>query len=140
MKFWDSSAIIPLLVPEPESKRSEKLLSDDPEIIVWGLSTTEIHSSLYRKVRENTLKESELTKIFARLSILESAWSEIIQFESVRRKAHRLLAIHSLRAADSLQLASALVAFDEKPEGKEFVTFDKNLALAARREGFNVCE
>jgi predicted nucleic acid-binding protein len=45
---------------------------------------------------------------------------------------------HPLRAADALQLGSAIVAADGDPSSLEFVTFDRRLAEAALREGFPV--
>jgi predicted nucleic acid-binding protein len=56
----------------------------------------------------------------------------------VERRARRLLALHPLRAADALQLASALVACDERPDRLPLVTLDERLAAAAMREGFRV--
>lgn len=35
MKFWDSSAVVPLLAQEPSSKACEALLKDDPAMVVW---------------------------------------------------------------------------------------------------------
>lgn len=138
MKFWDSSAVIPLLVTETESGTVKKLLQDDPEMIVWALTITEIHSSLYRKVREGGLSETTLSAALSRLNHLQGGWSEVFQLETTRKKAHRLLAVHPLRAADALQLAAGLMAFDNSPEGADFVTYDHTLALAAKKEGFNV--
>jgi len=58
--------------------------------------------------------------------------------DQLRDRAHRLLAVHALRAADALQLAAALVWADERPAGLEFVSLDDRLGEAARREGFRV--
>ncbi len=138
MKFWDSSAIVPLLVPEAETKICRELAEKDPEMLVWTFTLTEIFSALYRKLREGGVSESEFVSIRSRLIELSKDWFEVITIEVTRQKAHRLLAVHPLRAADALQLAAALVAFEDHPEGEEFVTFDKNLAEAARREGFQV--
>lgn len=136
MKFWDSSAIIPLIAPESESKIIRSLHQKDPEMLVWALTLTEIYSSLYRKVREGKLGEADFSEIEERLKFLERGWSEVIQIESTRKRANRLLATHSLRAADALQLAAALIVYDDRTEGEGFVTLDKNLALAAKKEGF----
>jgi hypothetical protein len=43
-----------------------------------------------------------------------------------------------LRAADSLQLAAALVAAEHQPHALEFVSLDERLNEAASREGFPV--
>lgn len=46
--------------------------------------------------------------------------------------------VHPLRAADSLQLAAAIVVADGAPRALPFVTLDDRLALAADKEGFPV--
>lgn len=43
-----------------------------------------------------------------------------------------------LRAADSLQLAAAIVAAEREPVTLELVSLDERLADAAAREGFRV--
>jgi hypothetical protein len=48
--------------------------------------------------------------------------------------------MHPLRAADSLQLAAALVAADHDPTTLELVCLDARLATADRREGFRVID
>jgi hypothetical protein len=58
----------------------------------------------------------------------------------VRRTAERLLRTHPLRAADSLQLAAALIAADHDPSNLEIVCLDARLTSAARREGFAVLD
>jgi hypothetical protein len=46
--------------------------------------------------------------------------------------------VHPLPAADSVQLAAAVVAAEMRPTALEFVTADRRLADAARKEGFTV--
>ncbi len=138
MKFWDSSAIVPLITIETESNTAKDLLTADPTMLVWMITTTEVHSALYRKFRGHDLSEKGLNEALHRLKHLSSAWSEVTNIEKTRQRANRLLAIHPLRAADALQLAAALVAFEDQPEGESFLTFDHNLSQAARMEGFQV--
>lgn len=73
-----------------------------------------------------------------RLDRLAARWTEIDAVLPVREGAERLLRIHSLGAADALQLAAALVAVDARPRRRHFVTLDEALARAARAEGFEV--
>lgn len=138
MKFWDSSAIVPLLLPEPETTACKRLFAEDNKIFVWMFTPTEVWSAVYRKIREGKIAEGELKNIKDRMDLLQKGWSEVVRTEATRAKAHRLLAVHSLRAADVLQLAAALIAFDDHPEGEHFITFDRNLAQAAGKEGFLV--
>jgi hypothetical protein len=49
-----------------------------------------------------------------------------------------LLSLLPLRAADSLQLAAAIVWADKKPKGHHFVCCDNRLREAAKKEGFSV--
>jgi len=58
--------------------------------------------------------------------------------DAVRRTAERLLRVHPLRAADSMQLAAALIAAEHNPSDLDIVCLDKKLSDAARREGFTV--
>lgn len=138
MKFWDSSALVPLLVEEPSSSTVLALLRTDPALVVWRLAGTEIVSALWRRRRADEIDEGARLAAEAGLVHLEHVWSIVEDAEHVDRRARRLLAVHQLRAADALQLAAALVACDERPDVLAFVTLDDRLAEAARREGFAV--
>lgn len=138
MRFWDSSAIVPVLLSEKETAECKNLLKKDPEIAVWALTSTEVLSAVYRKAREGSLVGPHLSPVLENLRRIAAGWNVVTQLETTRDKANRLLAVHPLRAGDALQLAAALITFEEHPEGEEFVTLDKNLADAARREGFYV--
>ena len=140
MRFWDASAVVPLIVSESESSNCRRILAEDTELIVWCLTSVEVTSALTRRLRENSLSVSLFRGAKDQLSVLERAWSEVISFEAVRDRARRLLEMHSLRAADSLQLAAALVASEEKPSQLPFVSLDRNLARAAEKEGFELLE
>ena len=56
----------------------------------------------------------------------------------LREQAMRLLSVHDLRTADSLQLAAMVAWAGEMREGRQFVCLDGRLSEAARREGFRV--
>ena len=136
MTFWDSSALVPLIVEEPASDSCRALLFDSVAPVVWTLTLVEVVSSLRRKEREGGLDPSQLQLALARLDALATAWTEVASVGAVKAKARRLLAVHSLRAADSLQLAAALVIAEDDPARVSFVTRDVRLRDAALREGF----
>ncbi|MBI2897545.1 MAG: type II toxin-antitoxin system VapC family toxin [Deltaproteobacteria bacterium] len=138
MRFWDSSAIVPLLVEEPASARCRGLLRADSRIIVWLLTRTECVSAIRRQVRDGELAEPDAAQAGQRLEKLARRWSEIDAALPVREAAERLLRVHALRAADAMQLAAALVAASGRPQGKPLVALDDGLATAAGREGFDV--
>jgi predicted nucleic acid-binding protein len=138
VRFWDSSAIVPLVCRETQSARCRTWLRTDDVVIVWALAATEVVSALARKRRDGSLASAVFAMAKQRLGQIESSWNEVVQYDAVRARARRLLESHSLRAADALHLAAALVVFEERPAGIEFVTFDNRLAEAADKEGFTV--
>jgi hypothetical protein len=95
-------------------------------------------SALARRYREGVLQIHADQKAKTVLSALAREWSEVQPSELVRQRAERLLMVHSLSAADALQLAAALLWTEGATEGTEFVCLDQNLREAALREGFTV--
>jgi len=138
VKFWDTSAIIPLVLVESASARVRNWYRTDSEIIVWTLTRVELLSAIARRRREDSRSTPMLTA--ARRNIIRAwdGWSEVTTVELVRRHAERLVESYPLRAADALQLGAALMAAEGDPRNLEFVTLDRNLADAAEREGFPV--
>ncbi len=136
--FWDSSALVPLLLPNDRSAALSTLLRSDPEPAVWWASPVECQSALYRRHREGGLPTAVLTRTLERLKALVADVDIVAPTPLLRERARRLLAGHPLRAGDALQLAAALVWCDESPEGDTFVCLDTRLVEAARREGFTV--
>ena len=105
---------------------------------VWWGSEVECVSALARLEREASMATDSITQAMMRLRALRASWQEIQPAEVLKEIAFRLLRVHKLRAADSLQLAAALVACESRPSSLEFVCLDERLSLAAQREGFNV--
>jgi predicted nucleic acid-binding protein len=136
MIFWDASAILPLCIDEPQSKVVKGILKKDSSMAVWWGSIVECHSAIARLRRDKVLKHSEEDQVRHLLSILVETWTEIAPGEDIRNMASRLLLNHSLRAADSLQLAAALVWAGKTPKGHRFACLDGRLRDAARKEGF----
>ncbi len=138
MKFWDSSAIIPLCITEPQTKTVADIAKEDNAIVVWWGSTVECHSAFSRLQRDGILRSEENEALGKILASLAGVWTEIEPCEDIRDIAIRLLLSHPLRAADALQLAAAIMWADKKPKGHQFVCFDLRLREAARKEGFGV--
>lgn len=136
MRFWDSSAVVPLLVPEAATPIVQREFERDPEIVVWWGTELECVSALARREREGTLQAISLVDALDRLMSLSLAWREVQPVVRVRQIAKRVLRVHPLRAADALQLAAAIVAAEEQPSTLPLVTLDERLAEAAEREGF----
>jgi len=138
VKYWDASAITPLIAQEPTRDYLLRLLEQDADMLAWWGTPIEIASALARREREGLLTADEVTNALTTVHALAESWHEIVPSDSIRRTAERLLRAHPLRAADSLQLAAALIAADHDPMSWEFVCLDVRLARAAQREGFAV--
>lgn len=138
MRFWDSSALVPLLVQQPASRHTDQWLAEDGQIAIWTLSVVEITSALWRLVRDGRLDESAAQQAEARSAQLAAASHAVVDVSGVRTLAQRVLRVHPLRAADALQLAAALLWAAGQPHLRVLHTLDDRLAAAARREGFDV--
>lgn len=138
MKYWDSSALVALVVDEPRSAERRATLRRDSVIVTWWGSRIECASALNRLERDHRFGGDGFDRSMEQLGLLAASWVEIEPVEQVRRRAIRLLRLHPLRAADALQLAAALTAADEDPQRLDMVSSDDRLSAAARREGFKV--
>ena len=135
MRFWDSSAVVPLLAEEEASAALLARLREDPQLAVWWSTPVECASALARLEREGAPAD-RVAEAFRRLDDLARAWTEVEPHDEIRDIARRLLRVHPLRAADALQLAAAYVAAERRPATLQFVTLDDRLRLAAMKEGF----
>jgi len=138
VRFWDASAIVPLLVAEASSRRLQSMAVRDSAMVVWWGAEVECVSALARRERDGALGPRAMMLALERLQRLAAAWHEIDPSDEVREAAIRLLRVHPLRAADALQLAAAFVAAERRPASLEVVTLDDRLADAARKEGFAI--
>lgn len=136
MRFWDASAIVPLLVAEPATKAMRAQAEQDPDMLVWWGSEVECASALCRLERMGALDANALAIALTRLRQLAGAWHEVEPSDVVRDHALRFLRVHPLRAADAVQLAAAFVAAETRPATLAVLTLDERLADAARKEGF----
>jgi predicted nucleic acid-binding protein len=130
--------VVPLLIRQETSGRVDRWLAEDPAVAIWALTPIEVTSTLWRLAREGALAESVALEAEARAVELEAASHVVVDVEAVKVRARRLLRTHSLRAADASQLGAALLWAADRPQGRVLHTLDERLAIAARREGFEV--
>ena len=136
MRFWDSSALVPLCVEEPSTGALVALTRDDPGVAVWWTTPVECGSALARLEREGSLDTRAAGQAFDRLDRLAASWFQVEPVDEIREVARRLLRVHPLRAADALQLAAAYIVAERRPPTLAVVTLDDRLAGAGAREGF----
>ena len=136
MRFWDSSALVPLLAAERRTRAVQALYSRDLEVVVWWGTLIECASAVARLERDGALSAADAAESFARLDALAPSWMQIDPSDEIRESARRFLRVHPLRAAEALQLAAALVAAERRPPTLTLVTCDDRLRDAAGKEGF----
>lgn len=137
--FWDASAIVPLCTPLDNSGLYRRLLRQHSPVVWWG-TAVEVLSAICRLRREKLVSLPHQDAANRRLALLRKTWREVQPTSRLRDLAETCLERHELRAADSLQLAAALIWCNQKPRNRAFVCRDARLREAARREGFAIIE
>lgn len=138
MRYWDASAIVPLLVQEERTDDAQGVLAVDAAIVTWWGTRIESTSAIARLERAAAVAPRQASQAIEVLRSLAGGWHEILPTEAVRETACRLLRVHPLRAADAMQLAAAIVMAGGRPGQAWFVAFNDRLRDAAGREGFLV--
>ena len=138
MRFWDSSAIVPLVVVEAASARLVAYVAESNPMYIWWSTRIEVTAALTRRERADARRDADWSACFLALNEMAEDWREVLPTDPVRRSAERLLRRHDLCAVASLQLAAALIACDDLPSGQEFICLDARLRRAAAAEGFRL--
>ncbi len=117
MRFWDTSAVVPLLLEDAWAEIPAELARSDGALVVWWGTRVECLSALRRRERAGDVDAAGVEWASTVLEKLSDAWSEIEPASALRRQAERALAVHPLRAGDALQLAAAQVGAGMSPSG-----------------------
>ena len=138
MRYWDASALVPLIVSEPTSATVRSRLDEDNEIVTWLWTRVEIIGAVERRTREGSLTRQQRREVLKRLNAFADTWDEVTEMLAVRSRAALLLARHPLRAPDAGQLGAALLVNDQTATPLRFECLDHRLAEAAELEGLRV--
>ena len=138
MRYWDASALVPVVVAEPHSERVRTWLSEDDHIVTWAWSRTEIIGAIERRAREGTLSRPQRREVLRRFDAFAESRDEVTELLAVRSRANALLARHPLRAADAGQLGAALLIQEQLAQALTFVCLDHRLSTAAELESLRV--
>jgi hypothetical protein len=138
VRFWDTSALLPLFIDEPSTDACRKLLTSDPSVVVWEATQIELLSVIGRLRREASGLDDLCAGVRLEMIRVWPAWTRVADWTRVTTRAQRIVNLHPLKAADALQLAAALSACEDLPHTLPFVTRDRALAAAAGLEGFPV--
>jgi len=133
--FWDSSALVPLCVAQPQTAKA-RMLYGSYGIVAWWATQVEIMSGLTRLDRTRQIDHDRFLIGKQIAQEIVRGWLSVGSTGSIAAVACSLLEMHPLRAADAMQLAAALEWCEGKPKGNVFLTFDKRLSEAAGLAGF----
>ncbi|HUK90454.1 MAG TPA: type II toxin-antitoxin system VapC family toxin [Blastocatellia bacterium] len=136
--FFDTSALVPLCVFQAASQTARRAYRRFAACVVGWTTLIEATGAVYRAERIAGLSQRDRDLAIQSLQQLRQRWVKISPSDRVRDIALDVLKSHDLRAADAIQLASALEWCSGKPRHHHFVCLDRQLALTARTVGFDV--
>ncbi len=138
MVHLDTSLLVKLYVPEPESADVARWIGEDSLVVVSEIARVEFASAVARLVREGTFSRARGRTLLGRLQADWERYARVGVDGRVLDEAIALLARHPLRTLDAVQLAGALVIDRRAPSRLQFGTADRRLVAAAAREGLPV--
>jgi predicted nucleic acid-binding protein len=137
--FADSSALVKLYADEPD----HKLVREQGSLVVSTLARVEVPAAIWRKHRMGELNPADAAVLVAAFeadyhgsSDDQPRFGVVAATAGVLEAAARLVGVHSLRAYDAVQLASAKAAAEAVPTCRTVVAFNSTLRAAAAKEGF----
>jgi predicted nucleic acid-binding protein len=137
MRFWDTSALIPLIMEEDSSGRLLSLFKTDPHVLTSTFTSLEVSSAVWRRRHANEITvaaHQAADELFADLS---ATWTEVPVSDGEIESAISVMSRHPLRAGDALLLGTAVLAAGPTMQ-LVFVTLDEKQRAAARAEGLTV--
>jgi uncharacterized protein len=111
--YFDTSALLPLLVAEPSSARCRELWDIADVAVTSRLGHVEAAAALAQAVRAGRVDESAHRLALERLDELWSSVASVEIDRSLMRRASELAALHALRGYDAVHAASAELVADE---------------------------
>ncbi len=134
--FLDTSALVKLYVEEAGGDVVTRSFHQARLLAVSELALVECHSAFARLLREDKLTRAACAALRRQMPAdLKAGYLQVRISERLKQSACRLLATHSLRSLDAIQLASALIVKSNRRQPILFASFDAKLNLAARTVG-----
>src|SRR6266571_5978629 len=87
LKYWDTSALVPLIIDEPRTPFVQQLVRDDPDMVVWWGTEIECVSAIARAERDALFTSAEANEAMRRLDSLATRWHVIQAGDRVRQNA-----------------------------------------------------
>jgi predicted nucleic acid-binding protein len=139
MVYLDTSAAVPLFVPEPASEQVAAWFAQSDEIVVAGdWIVTEFASALALKQRRRELTPDQAEAVWSEFEAFCATGLRLVPvsrsaFASAAHAARE--AVSGLRSGDSLHLAVAL-----EIGASRIATVDATLAANARKQGLRTVQ
>jgi predicted nucleic acid-binding protein len=130
--FCDTSALIKLLIDEPESDQMQQASSNAEAIAVCRITWAEAMAAMARRQREDPMSGDDIDLARGRLT---QNWNDLTIVEvsqSLVETAGRFADGFALRGYDSVQLAAAHELRKSTEQTLTFVSFDRRLRQAAQ--------
>ncbi len=136
--YCDTSALLKLYLPEPDSDEFNEIVKDRDDIFVSDLAVTELISAMARGMRQGSLAREAARRMQRAIigSLDDGVYHRVELTREVHRRAEHFLVSLSgtpLRAADALHLALATSA-----RAASLASFDARLAAAGRAAGLAI--
>lgn len=131
--YWDTSAVIPLLIREPSSDTCRRLWDSSSTAVTTLLLYVEASAALHQAHRLSRIDSSQLDEL---LTAFETYWDSLVVLgmgEGLIRHAAKLSGLHGLRGYDAVHCAAGLSMIDDADA--VLVSGDKKLLDAWRVSG-----
>lgn len=133
--YFDTSAVIPLIVDEATSDEARSVWLESERVVSARIVYAEGHAALAQAARSGRIDGDELAGAVASLIQLYEQLDLLEISDAIVRRAGALAEHHALRGYDAIHLAAAeLVQVD----GLVFVAGDRDLCDAAETIGLEV--
>ncbi|MGH7874316.1 MAG: type II toxin-antitoxin system VapC family toxin [Candidatus Binatia bacterium] len=133
--YVDTSALVKLYVPEPESGTVQALVGGAQVTAVSLVAFAEARAAFARKRRERAVNPKDYRLIVREFDDDWDHYFVVDVTEPLVKRAAQLVDKHGLRGYDAIHLSSAIVLREQSGEAVSFCCFDGRLLRASRREG-----
>ena len=133
--YFDTSAIVPLLVHEPSTDVCNRVWNESTRAVSVRLLYPEARAALAKAERMGRLTKRQLRDAVTELDVIVTEINLIEVTPELAFNAGELAETHGLRGYDAVHLAAAQSIADSE---LVLITGDVNLASSAVRIGMNV--
>lgn len=132
--YFDTSAMVPIMVEEPSSQVASRLWDDADRVVSCRLVYAEARAALAMAHRMERIDEDQLRQAVDDFEVLHDQLDVVEVTEALVRAAGDLAERFGLRGYDGVHLASARLVGDED---LVFATGDRALVSAAQAVGIS---